>query len=229
MRQASRPKLTGPIVLLTRGNRREMRRPSGVIVRLFLFLGGGGGAGLLPSRALGDGVSSCLLPRPRPCDGCQRRHPRRRRRSVTAPAPTVLVTTVAARPASVAISVVPSCRVQACRDSRVRQSSSPTDDLSVLSLNMVYVKWFVFPGWLKTLVKWWCFLVGIWQDMFLSIMVLCTGVLCGCEPVTVMTISLRYEELVIFWHVAVWRTVLLLACGCEPVTYCTTVSCFLSS
>ncbi|EAY96107.1 hypothetical protein OsI_17984 [Oryza sativa Indica Group] len=131
-----------------------MRRPSGVIVRLFLFLGGGGGSWLLPSRALGDGVSSWLLPRPRPCDGCQRRHPRRRRRSVTAPAPTVLVTTVAARPASVAISVVPSCRVQACRDSRVRQSSSPTDDLSVLSLNMVYVKWFVFPGWLKTLVKW---------------------------------------------------------------------------
>lgn len=126
-----------------------MRRPSGVIVRLFLFLGGGGGSWLLPSRALGDGVSSWLLPRPRPCDGCQRRHPRRRRRSVTAPAPTVLVTTVAARPASVAISVVPSCR-----DSRVRQSSSPTDDLSVLSLNMVYVKWFVFPGWLKTLVKW---------------------------------------------------------------------------
>ncbi|BAH92878.1 Os04g0684400 [Oryza sativa Japonica Group] len=95
-----------------------MRRPSGVIVRLFLFLGGGGGSWLLPSRALGDGVSSWLLPRPRPCDGCQQRHPRRRRRSVTAPAPTVLVTTVAARPASVAISVVPSCRVQACRDSR---------------------------------------------------------------------------------------------------------------
>uniref|UniRef100_I1PR31 Uncharacterized protein n=1 Tax=Oryza glaberrima TaxID=4538 RepID=I1PR31_ORYGL len=115
-----------------------MRRPSGVIVRLFLLLGGGGGSWLLPSRALGDGVSSWLLPRPRPCDGCQRRHPRRRRRSVTAPAPTVLVTTVAARPASVAISVVPSCRVQACRDSRVLLFLTAFDSLSPFHIRNRY-------------------------------------------------------------------------------------------